>query len=254
MTIPDKLEKNLIFAHRGASTIAPENTLPAFKLAMELGADGVELDVILTKDKQLAVVHDFELDRTSSIGGTVQEMTLEEIKKVDAGSWFDEEFKGVQIPTLQEVFDLIGGKMLINIELKMRASEKSRDLAEAVINLVRKNNLEHSVIYSSFNPYPLFYIKWMDKNASVALLSMGNFLGKTINFFFGKLLLHPNAYHLNHELVTSRWISSAHRKMLKVRSYTVNDMDEMKKFFEWGIDGIFTDNLQMALSIRDGDK
>lgn len=244
--------KTLIFAHRGVPSKAPENTLPSFQLALDAGADGIELDVILSKDNQPIVIHDFELGRTSSIEGVVQEMTLAEIKKADAGSWFAEEFKGVQIPTLQEVFDLVGNKLQINIELKMHAADKSSDLVEIVVGLVKKYNLENNVIYSSFNPHALSHVKSFDPNAEIGLLSTGDLLGRFINFYYGKLSLHPEAYHLNSKHVSSNWISNAHKKGIKVRSYTVNDISQMKQFYQWQIDGIFTDDAFLALSVRDG--
>jgi glycerophosphoryl diester phosphodiesterase len=249
-----KEQKTLIFAHRGVPAKAPENTLPSFQLALDAGADGIELDVILSKDKQPIVIHDFELGRTSSIQGVVQEMTLEEIKRADAGSWFGEEFSGVQIPTLQEVFNLVGNKLLINIELKMHLSDKSADLVEIVIGLVKQNNLENSVIYSSFNPHALSHVKRLDPNANIGLLSTGDWIGKLVNFFYGKLSLHPNAYHLSDNHVTAKYISNAHKKGIQVRSYTVNQIPQMKQFFDWKIDGIFTDDAFLALMVRDGEK
>lgn len=245
--------KTKIFAHRGFPVKAPENTLPSFKLALESGADGIELDVILTKDKQPVVVHDFNLDRTSSIKGEVQSLTLAEIKAADAGSWFSSEYAGVQIPTLQEVFDLIGNQMLINIELKMPIKDRSEHLAQIVVDLVHQNQLTDTVIYSSFNPYALFHTKRFDHSASIGLLSTGDTIGRVVNFYYGKLRLHPNAYHLDHSHVTEKNIAKAHKKGIQIRSYTVNEVEEMKHFFAWGIDAIFTDNPQLALSVRDGE-
>ena len=249
-----KNHKTLIFAHRGVPSKAPENTLPSFQLALEAGADGIELDVILSKDKHPIVMHDFKLGRTASIKGLVQEMTFEEIKKADAGSWYGEQFKGVEIPTLAEVFDLVGDKLLINIELKMHASDRTSDLAEIVVKLVEQYQLEDTVIYSSFNPHALAHVKSLNPQASIGLLSIGNWMGKLVNFFYGRNYLHPEAYHLSANLVTAKWIKNAHRKGIKVRSYTVNQISQMKQFFEWQIDGIFTDDAFLALSVRDGKK
>lgn len=246
--------KKLIFAHRGVSQSAPENTLPAFELAMQQGVDGVELDVMLTKDKQIVVVHDFELGRTSDKRGFVEKMTLAEIKSVDAGGWFDEKFSNTRIPTLREVFDLIGGKLLINIEIKMHRKDKSTELINRTLNLVREYDIEDTVIYSSFNPFPLFCIKRKNLKTPIGFLSFGTKLGKFFQIIYGKILLRPNAYHLNKNHVSEKIIQKAHQKGIAIRSYTVNEREEMQKFFAWGIDGIFTDNPILALSVRAGDE
>ena len=93
----------LIIAHRGASGYAPENTLASMELAIKLGCDAIELDIHLTKDQQIVVCHDFTVDRTTNGRGEIENLTLEDIKKLDAGSWFSDEFKGEKIPTLEEV-------------------------------------------------------------------------------------------------------------------------------------------------------
>ncbi|MGL4971324.1 MAG: glycerophosphodiester phosphodiesterase family protein, partial [Cetobacterium sp.] len=113
-----------ILAHRGASGTAPENTIAAFKKAIIDGCDGFEFDVQQTKDGKLVVFHDWTLERTSNGKGYVREHTLDELKELDAGSWFGEEFKGEKIPTLEETLDLIPDNMLINIELKEEYSKE----------------------------------------------------------------------------------------------------------------------------------
>src|SRR5690242_18182539 len=113
----------LVFGHRGASAYAPMNTLPAFELAALQGADGVELDVHFSKDKQLIVLHDFTVDHTTNGTGFARDMTLAELKTLDAGSKKDPKFAGVQIPTLDEVFAAIGQKLYINVEIKSETAE-----------------------------------------------------------------------------------------------------------------------------------
>ncbi|NIV29434.1 MAG: glycerophosphodiester phosphodiesterase, partial [Anaerolineae bacterium] len=112
------LDRPLNFAHRGASHQAPENTLAAFLLASELGADGIELDVQLSRDGEIVVIHDFVLDTTTDGAGPVRERTLAELKELDAGHRFDSAYAGQEIPTLQEVIDAVGHRLLLNIELK----------------------------------------------------------------------------------------------------------------------------------------
>ena len=112
----EKRTRPLIYAHRGASALAPENTLAAFLLAQRLGADGIELDVMFTADKQLIVIHDDTVDRTTNGHGKVAEMPLAALRELDAGSYFGEAFRGEKLPTLAEVYEALGGKLRINVE------------------------------------------------------------------------------------------------------------------------------------------
>ena len=109
-TLRDALNESrtLVFGHRGASAYAPMNTLPAYELAVTQGADGIELDVHLTKDKQIIIVHDETVDKTTDGTGNVHDMRLAELKELDAGSWFGAEFHGTRLPTLDEVFEAVG--------------------------------------------------------------------------------------------------------------------------------------------------
>jgi len=134
--------KTKIIAHRGASAQAPENTLAAFQLALDLQADGIELDVMLTGDQQVVVIHDEEVDRTTDGSGRVADMTLEEIRQLDAG-------QGEKVPTLSEVLDRFGGKLLINIELKNYTSIFD-PLPVEVSKLIQSYDLVDDVLISSF--------------------------------------------------------------------------------------------------------
>ncbi len=107
-----------IFAHRGAKAVAPENTLPAFERALAMGVDGIELDVHCSKDGQLVVIHDESLERTTSGTGKVSDYTAAQLAKIDAGSYFNPAFAGTGVPTLAEVFDLVGNRCRVNVELK----------------------------------------------------------------------------------------------------------------------------------------
>ena len=115
---PGSLPFPLIIAHRGDTTSAPENTIPAFKKALNLGADGIELDVRLTKDQKLVVFHDRVLGRTSAGSGPVNHYTQDEMRKLDVGSWFGPGFQGERVPTLDEVFESLPRSYLINVEMK----------------------------------------------------------------------------------------------------------------------------------------
>ena len=146
-----QIPKPAIFAHRGASAYAPENTLASFELAIHQEADAIELDAKLTADGQVVVIHDQTVNRTTDGNGRVGKMTLTQIRQLDAGSYFAAAFYDERIPTLEEVFETVGRKILINIELTNYASMKD-SLPEKVADLVRRHQLEKRVMFSSFNP------------------------------------------------------------------------------------------------------
>lgn len=134
-------------AHRGVSSYAPENTFAAFDLAVDMGIYDIELDVQFTSDSRIIVIHDETLDRTTDSTGLVSELTLDQIKLLDAGSWFDEKFSGEKIPTLDEVFDRYKAKLRFHIEIK---SKEAEGLASRTCDLVRKYGLEEKMTITSF--------------------------------------------------------------------------------------------------------
>jgi len=141
------LPRPAIVAHRGSSTFAPENTIAAFELAVRQQANGIELDANLTKDGEIVVIHDTEVDRTTNSHGRVLSMTLKEIKTLDAGSYFDPAFSNEKIPTLEEVFEAFGRKIMINIEIKNNFSSRKK-LPKKIAQLVIKHNLSQWVFFS----------------------------------------------------------------------------------------------------------
>ncbi len=148
---PGSLPLPLVIAHRGDRTNAPENTISAFKRALELGADGIELDVRLTKDGQLVVFHDRCLERTSNGVGPVNHCTQQEVLALDAGSWFGPEFKGEHPPTLDEVFESLPTDFLINVEMKV-IMKGMRLIAHKTAEIVRRHARWDSTLVASFNP------------------------------------------------------------------------------------------------------
>ena len=169
----EKLKRPWVVAHRGYSGRYPENTASAFEAAIRTGADMIELDVCLTKDRIPVVIHDQTLERTTEGHGLVSEFALSEIKKLDAGSWFSPEFKGESIPTLEEVLLQIRGKISINIEIKPECFESSGPadaIEKQICILVEKFGINESVLISSFEHsiFPkikLWYSK--DKNSYI---------------------------------------------------------------------------------------
>ena len=148
----------LVIAHRGDHSAAPENTLPAFQRALSAGADGVELDVRLTRDGQLVVFHDYRLDRTSDGQGRVMDRSLAEVRSLDVGSWFGPDFKSEIAPTLDEVFELLPQDFLINVELKV-VLKGMKQIAHLVAETIARHGRWASTLVASFNPVALYHLR-----------------------------------------------------------------------------------------------
>ena len=148
----------LIIAHRGDVVNAPENTLPAFRSAYERGADGIELDVRLTRDQQLVVFHDRTLKRTGGRRGLVSNATLEEVRALDVGGWFSPDFRGERAPTLDEVFELLPSDFLINVEMKA-VIHNMRFIAHRAAEVIRRHGRWGSTLVASFNPISLWELR-----------------------------------------------------------------------------------------------
>lgn len=240
--------KRLNLAHRGASHVAPENTLSAFKMAMELGADGIELDVMLSKDGEVIVIHDYEVDRTTDGHGFVKDMTLSELKGLDAGSWFDPKFAGERIPTLQEVIDLVGEEMVMNIELKTKAITKTDGLEAKVAEIIAENDLYDSVIVSSFNPFALWRIKRADGRIRTGLL-----YAEDLPIYLARAwlrpLARPDALHPKYTMVDESYMRWAKARGYYVNVWTVDDENEMKRLLDLGVDGIITNRPELLKTL-----
>lgn len=235
-----------IFAHRGASAYAPENTVEAFALAMEQGADGIELDVQMTKDGQIVVIHDETIDRVSDGTGAVRDYTLEELKKFHFSNHM-ENYENAVIPTLKEVLDLIkSSNMLLNIELKTGIYWYP-NLEEKTMELVKEAGMEDRVIYSSFNHYSIKKILELDSHAECAFLYSDVILN--VDKYAknaGVCGLHPAVYHLKMAELLKEYQESG----LKVRVWTVNKKEDMEKFIKADLEAVITNYPDKALEIR----
>jgi glycerophosphoryl diester phosphodiesterase len=238
------LKRPVIFAHRGSSVYAPENTLAAFKLAVQQQADVIELDAKLTADGQVVVIHDETVDRTTDGTGWVNSLTLAELKRLDAGSKFSPAFQSEKVPTLAEVFEAVGNQIFINVELKNFASPID-DLPDKVVSLIKKYGLERSVILSSFNPIALIRARFLLPKVPMGLLTISGLAYVTLRSrlvrFGPRLALHPAYVDVTPELVLA-----AHQIKCRVYAYTVKQPDQMQRLFELGVDGIFTDDPPLA--------
>lgn len=236
-----------IFAHRGASGYAPENTLEAFRLAMEQGADGMELDVHLTKDGEVVVIHDETLDRTSNGHGNVRDYTLEELKKFSFHNHM-EKYQGVQIPTLKEALNLVkNSRIKVNIELKT-GIYWYEGIEEKTMDIVKTMGMEDRVIYSSFNHYSIQKVLEQNSDAETAYLfsdvplNMEKYAKDT-----GVKGLHPAVYHLKMADFLETYMKSG----LKVRVWTVNNKEDMKMFIDAGVDAIITNYPKVSMELRE---
>jgi glycerophosphoryl diester phosphodiesterase len=244
MNLLYQLPTPIIFAHRGACAFAPENTLAAFKMAEEVGAPAVELDVKLSLDGEIVVIHDSSVDRTTGSKGWVNQMNWADLRLLDAGSFFSKVFIGEKIPLLEEVFNLLGKRLLINIELTNYASPRDA-LVEKTAALVTRCGMQDYILFSSFSPINLLKARGLLPGVPVGLLSSqgpeGQWARSFIARWFFPAIIHP--YRTD---ATPVFIWSEHRRHRRVNVWTVNDPVDMKKLFQAKVDGIFTDDPALA--------
>ncbi len=228
----------LNIAHRGASRAAPANTLAAFEKAVELGADGIEFDVHLSADGVPVVIHDFTVDATTDGSGRVAEMKLAQLEELDAGSYFDPAFAGERIPTLEQVLEAVGERLLLNIELKS-TSLRDNGLERAVIAQVERHGLDDRVILSSFNPLSLRRAKRDAPHIPTGLLYALD-LPLPLRRAWLAFLVPHEARHPEHRMVDARYMAWARRHGYRVNVWTVDDPDEMRRLIGLGVDSIIT--------------
>lgn len=231
----------LVIAHRGFEARAPENTLIAFRMALQAGADGIELDLQLAKDGALVVMHDPSVDRTTNGSGKVSKMTLPELKQLDAGFWFAPEFAGEQIPTLDEVFRALPENAILAIETKpLRAAET---IARKVIASVRVHHAEKRVLILSYNPVTLACCKKLCPEIPVMLIheptSARRFLITCGRIVSG---LRPDVWSFEWFVLQrdKERVAQLHRKGIKVCSGVVPTETEMRFIGNLGVDGMMT--------------
>ncbi len=226
----------LLFGHRGAKGLAPENTLPAFLLAKEIGVDGVELDVHLSKDNEVIVMHDDAVNRTTNGRGRVRDMTLNEIKALDAGSWFAQKWKGTKVPTLEEVLDALGNKMLYKIEIK-HSSKVYPSIEEKVLNIIAKKGLKNKAQIISFDFDSLKTVKQLDSKAQVGIIIEG----KPEWFFDIARKLDAEFIHGFFGLVDEDDVAACRKAGIKLGVWTVNELSDIERYCKMAIDDITSD-------------
>lgn len=238
------LRKVQVIAHRGASAVAPENTLASFRRAIEMDVDGLELDLQPTRDGHLVVLHDETLERTTNGRGYVFESALAELRELDAGSWFHRaqpemtlpRYGGERIPTLDEVIDLVrDGRQQLYIEIK-KSERTPESFEKNVVELIRRNGFENRVVLISFDPNSLRLVRQLAPSMATGILFKDLpadpiFLARTI----GATGVAPRL-----DRVTREFVQAAHRAGLRMVVWTVDAADDMRKLIATGVDGIVT--------------
>ncbi|MFP4456678.1 MAG: glycerophosphodiester phosphodiesterase [Clostridia bacterium] len=237
-----------IIAHRGASLYAPENTLASFQLAIDVGSDGIEMDVHLSKNGVPVVIHDYDVKRTTTETGYVNELTDKELIQLDAGSWFGKKFGDQSIPLLSEVLELCvetNDDFLINIELKS-GSTVYPQIEEKVLRIVDNLNLNDKVLISSFDHYAIEKIKNLNEEIktgalfSSAIVSPWRYLS-TLDF---------DAYHTVWHRIDKEVIDGCHQNGLSINAYTLDDPNFANILITYGIDGIITNDPERLLNLK----
>ena len=236
---------SIIYAHRGASAYAPENTLEAFRLGMEMGAEGFELDVHLSKDGQLVVIHDETVDRTTNGNGLVRDMTLAELQALDASNG-KQGYPGARIPTLAEVFQLVQGtKTIVNVEIKTDEYFYP-GIEEKALNLAREMGVMDQVVFSSFNHFSLLKLREMAPEAKLGMLFADVLVrpweyAKTLDVQY----LHP----MKMNLYTPDFSKGAQDAGFGINLWTVDDEETMLRCLAENV-GIITNKPDIAVSLR----
>ncbi len=223
----------LVVGHRGASAHAPENTLAAFRLAREQGADAIELDAKRCASGDVVILHDPTLERTTDGEGGVHEWSLAELHTLNAG-------KGERIPTLDEVFEDVGRFMLVNVEVT-NYTTRGDGLEEAAVSVVRRHRLEQRVLFSSFNPLSVRKLAVLAPEVPRAILYSARMPLHLRNVWLAPFVRHEFR-HPDHTLVTPELVRKLGAQNLRVNAWTINDPEEVRRVADCGVHGIIGDS------------
>lgn len=235
-----------IFAHRGASMYTPENTMPAFDLAYQLGAEGIEIDIHLTKDRIPVLIHDETVNRTTNGVGYIKDFTFKQLQNLDAGSWFDKEFSDTTIISLEEFLIWSKPKPLeLNIELKNNHIDY-KNLESIVYEMLRHYQLIDRSIISTFSIKSLQRMQKLNLAIEKALLTSRGHR----NLIKRSMDLGVHALHIEYGALKAKLVEQAHQENIALRAYTVNDPEHIKRCFTIKCDGLMTDVPDQALKYR----
>ena len=224
-------------AHRGSSGSYPENTRLAFEKAIEAGADMIEMDCRLSKDGHVVVIHDDRLDRTARAKGFVKGKTLKQLKKLDVGAWLKKSFKGERIQTLEEILEIVSGKVEINLEIKS-VLRGPLGIELKVLFIVSHFDYLERTIFSSFDYQSLRRLRELAPDVRIGVLYGA---GIKDNPFQAAREMNAYSLHIQREFATPHFLEEARELGLKSFVWTVNEVKEMEKFLSLGVDGIISD-------------
>ncbi len=233
--------KIIIIGHRGANNIAPENTIKAFKKAIELQADCIEFDILETKDGEIVVCHDEEISRLTGHHGFIRELTLEELKTFDFG-------EGEKILTFEELIELTKGKINLNSEVIVKG------IAKKVVDITKKYGIIDSILVSSFKHQELLEFQKINPTIKLAYLENNNYKSSSTwkeKEQWIRFCIDHNFYAINpfYPLVDQQFVDFAHNNGIKVFPYAVESAPAMKKLIKYGVDGIITDDILKAKTV-----
>ncbi len=236
-------------AHRGASGSAPENTVAAFERAIRIGVDAIEIDVHGTSDGRVVVIHDATLDRTTDRRGLVRQQTLDQIRNADAGTWFGREFKGAQIPLLEEAIETTRHRALLLVEIK------GEFLAEKVLQIVDDMEATDQVVIQSFNPETIRRVKLLDAGIPTALL-IGKLPAVPSRVRARRLIkqvleVGANALAIWHATLTPPFFEEMRKRAVSVWAWTVDEEFVMRDMVQMGVQGIITNHPEKLNGILD---
>ena len=235
--------ETLILGHRGSMASAPMNTMAAFELAIEQGADGIELDVQRSSDGHAVIMHDFTVEASTNGSGAVAEKSLSELQELDAGSWFSRDFAGERIPTLDQVFASLGVRSLIDVEIKS-ASNDSDGVEALVAESIQRYFLQDRVVVSSFNPYALQRFRQLMPNVMIGFLYVP---ALPPEYLMPLRKLSHEARHPWHDMVDEEYMCWARENDYYVNTWTVNDLGRAAELRKLGVNAIITDNPKLLV-------
>ena len=247
----------MVVGHKGASGYAPENTLASFQKAIDLGADMIEIDVHFSKDGEVIVFHDEEVSRTTDGEGYIHDFTLEEIKSLDAGGWFDTAFVGEQVPTLEETLDLIHGKIECVIDIKSKGHDYYHGFSKRIVEIIEEKNAKEWCVVQAYDEQYLEDAFQADSTIRMKKIMMGEEETHLLAFYINAKHFtdHRNMHEFYNTLnphyttLSQRRIFRFKARGYKVYTYVVNDEKTMLKMMNMGVDGIITDFPDKMVSI-----
>lgn len=234
--------KPIIIGHRGTTDLAPENTFPAFEIALQAGADGVEFDVQRTIDGELIIFHDEQAARTSDGEGFLPEMTFEQVRSLDVGCWFDKRFAGTRVPTLAELFDWMQGNDLLMF-LELKEPFRYPGIEQQIVDLIRQNNLVDRVQVRSFYHVHLHNVNQIAPEIAISEL--------WLNYVPTRDEITYPTMNLKFDMYSEAIIKQFHEWGCSVTAWVVDDIDVARQLAQWGIDGITTNNPVEMLKLFD---